>query len=306
VKKKILIIVIAVVAAALTIAFIIHKPSSEAGKRAGKTIASGNPEKEKGAGQAKKSFRKGMGGISVSIKNSSGKTQYLRLKAFSVEGKRSSSFAATFGSGRMQELPPGKYDIEIDTVPALIYKNIEVKEGVETVEDLGAITGALTVKALNSKKKETPLPVKIIRAKSDIAVAVITTNRPAEIMPGIYDIDIETMPKQSKSDVKIESGKETVVDMGVVSGSVTVKAVDENGKEARLNVRIKNAANNVIAASAITGRPVEITPGEYDIEILSSPSQARKGVKVTAGEDTVIDFSIQSTPPRPAAPARKR
>ncbi|MDD5137014.1 MAG: hypothetical protein PHN63_06690, partial [Candidatus Omnitrophica bacterium] len=304
------IIVVAVAAAALAIIFILHRPLS-GGKAAKKAAASVRGESPKTIVPAKKTFQKGMGGLTVSIKNAANKPQYLRIKAFNADGKKTSIFVAAFGAERMKELPAGRYDIELDTVPAQIYKGIEVKEGKETVEDLGPITGSLTVKALNSKKKEASVSVKIINAKSDIMVAVIAANRPAEIVPGVYNADIETLPRQTIKDIRVDGGKETVVDLGVVYGTLTVKALDDNGKEARLGVRIKNPASSAIVASTITNRLFEISPGEYDVEVLSAPVQTKKGVKVNAAEDTTAEFSISAmSQPAPAqripAPAKKR
>ena len=61
----------------------------------------------------------------------------------------------------------------------------------------------------------------------------------------------------------------------------------------------------------LTNRPIEIGPGEYDVEILSSPFQTKKGVKITAGEETSIGILIQSPVPqaaatKAAAPAKKK
>ena len=84
-----------------------------------------------------------------------------------------------------------------------------------------------------------------------------------------------------------------------------VKAADENGKEARVSVRIKSPANNAAVASTVTNRSFEVSPGEYDIEILSTPNQTKKGVKITAGEETSVGIVIQSPPPQ-AAPIKKK
>ena len=302
-KKKIVIIAIVIVVAVLTVVFV-RKPSS-VGKTVKKTAPAAAKAKtrETSAIPAKKTFSKGMGGLTVKIKGSNDKPQSLRIKAFSADSGISSVFSTTFTSDRMQELLPGTYDIEIDTVPAKIYKNINVSEGKETVQDLGVVTGSLEVKALNSKKRDAPISVKIIRPKSNLTVTAVMANRPIEIVPGLYNVDIETLPRQTKNDVKIEGGKETVLDLGVVSGSLMIKAEDENKKEARLSVRIKNPATNTVTASSVTNRALEIGPGEYDVDVLATPVQTKKGVKVSAGEETTLEFTFQAPVP---APARKK
>ena len=304
-SKVVLVTVVAV--AVLAIMFIAR--SSSHGKTAAKIIPVVKGQKQKAAlpaAPAKRIFSKGMGGMTVQVKSSNGKPQYLRIRAFSVEGKNSSVFVTAFGTERMQELIPGTYDIEIETNPAEIYKNINISEGKETVEDLGMITGSLNVKALNSKGKEALLPVKIMRPKSNFMVTTVTANRPSDIVSGVYNLDIQTLPRQIKNGVRIEGGKETVLDLGTVSGSIIAKAVDEKGSEARAGVQIRNSANNEIIFSTITNRPTEIAPGTYDIEIMSMPVQTKKGVKVNAGEEAAVEFSVQAPPQAPAAPSKKR
>ncbi len=240
----------------------------------------------------KKVFQKGMGGLTVKAKNSKGGDIGLRVKAFRSEDRSSSVFVASFSSQKMQELSPGTYDIELDTVPAKIFKNIKVSEGSETVEDLGALTGAINVKALNSKKKAMYVLFKITYPKSNLTIATAAANRPFEIVSGVYDIEIETLPRQVKKEIRVDSGKETTLDLGIVSGALNVKAADDNGKDVRLAVRLRNSGTNTIIASGITNTSIEVAPGTYDIEVMSAPSQMKKEVKIAAGEDTNIEFIV--------------
>ena len=307
-KNKTVISVIAVLAVVLVVIFIKH--SFTHGKATKKTVSAAKAGKSRSEILTKKVFSKGMGGLTVKVKGSNGKSQNLRIRAFNVDSKNSSVFVAAFSTERMQELLPGTYDLEIETIPNKIYKNVSVGKGEETVQDLGAVTGSINIKALNSKKKEAFVIAKIVYPKSNLIVTAVTTNRPVEIVPGVYNIELETLPRQIKNDVKIEGGKDTVLDLGVVSGSVVVKAVGEDGKEAHVNVRIKNPINNTIVVSTVANRAVEIVPGEYEIDILSTPIQTKKGVKIVAGEETALEVSVQNAPQQPAqktpAPAAKR
>lgn len=272
-------------------------------------------KQDKGKGKAaatipeKKVFQKGMGGLTVKARNSKDNAVGLRVKAFRSDDSSSSVFVSAFSSLRMQELFPGTYDIELDTVPAKIFKNIKVSEGKETIEDLGALTGAISVKALNSKKKEIYVLYRAMYPSSNLAVATATTNRPLEIIPGVYNIEIETLPRQVKKDVKVDSGKETTIDLGVVSGGLSVKAADDSGKNVRLAVRLRSSGTNTIVASGLTNTSIEVSPGTYDIEVMSVPSQMKKEVKIAAGEDTNVEF-IVNPPSAPSvkapAPAKKK
>lgn len=266
-----------------------------------------NTPKAAPAASVAKTFSKGMGGLTVKVKNSTNKPQYIKTKAFMVESGNSSVFVTAFGTERMQILPAGTYDIEIDTIPVKIYKNISVSNGRETVKDLGTISGSINVKALNSKKKGASVLSKVLCAKTGLVVTTLPANRPTEIMPGVYDVEIDTLPRQVKKDIKVSAGQETVIDLGIVSGSLLVKAIDANGKEARLNVRIKNPSNNQFVTSSFTNKAIEVGPGAYDVEVLSSPAQVKNEVKINPGEETIVEIAVQAQSlPEPAVAAKKK
>jgi hypothetical protein len=133
-----------------------------------------------------------------------------------------------------------------------------------------------------------------------MAVTSAMTNRPVEVLSGSYDVEIGITPKIVESNVRVESGKNAVLDLGAVTGAVIVKAADENKKEARYGVRIRKAANNELAVSGITNRPIELFQGTYNIEIASVPVQVKKDVKVNAGEEVSVEFLVQA----PAIPVK--
>ncbi len=251
----------------------------------------------------KKTFSKGMGGLTVKLVSYNNKEMSARIKAFKSDDSKSSTYVTSFMSNRMQELFPGTYDIEIETTPTRIYKNIKVSKERENVEDLGCITGSVIVKALNSKKRDAAYPVRILYSKSAIVVAAGTTNRPIEIAPGTYDVEVGTIPSQAKRDTKVDKGKETILDLGT-TGNLIIKTVDENKKEVRSNVRIKKAENNELVTSTTANRSLEILAGTYNIEILSTPPQAKKDVKVGSGEEVSEEFLVQAPPAPVTAPVK--
>lgn len=257
---------------------------------------------------AKKAITKGKGALTVKILDSKGKEMPLRIRAFKVIDSKSSVYTASFGANRIQELSPGNYDIEIDTIPQKIYKGVNVSEGRDGAQDLGHITGAVNVKVMNSKGRDASYPVKILYQKSEEVAATVVTNRPVEILPGVYDIDIATLPRQLKSGVRITAGKEELIDLGNIIGSILVRAVDENKKEVRAGVRFLKAETNEVVTTALANRPMEIAQGTYDIEISSMPKQTKKGVKVIAGSETNVEFTVEAAraPTPPPAPVKAK
>ena len=246
---------------------------------------------------AKKVISKDRGGLTIKILDSKNKDMAITVRAFKSADSKSSVFEASFVSSRMAELVPGTYDIEINTVPQKIYKNISVSEGKENIEDLGNVTGSLNVKALNSKKKNAAYPINILYPKSNVRTATTSTNRSFEIVAGTYDLEIGTLPKQARKDVKIEAGKEIVVDLGAPCGALVVKTIDENKKEARAIVKIIKSETGEAVTSSSTGRTMELLAGTYDVEMLSGQKQVKKGIKVNAGEETGVEFTVLATTP---------
>ncbi|MDP3804223.1 MAG: hypothetical protein Q8Q87_01580 [Candidatus Omnitrophota bacterium] len=295
-KKLIIGLVIAVVI--LGIIFI-KNPNTLKGP-AKKAALPVKAEQAKAKAAVKKTFSKEMGGLTVKIADINKKDMYLGLSAYRSTDRRSSVHAATFSSNRMQELLPGDYDIQIQTIPPMLYKGITVSKDKETIEELGALTGAVNVKLFNSKKKDAYIPVKILAQKSGMTVASGATNRPIQVLSGMYDVEIGVMPRQLKKDMKVEAGKVALVDLGYSMGAVIIKAADENNKEVRLSARIKKADTGEVAASIVTNRPVEILKGTYIVELLSAPVQTKKDVVIEAGSEAIVEFIVQA----PLAPAK--
>jgi hypothetical protein len=255
----------------------------------------------------KKVISKGRGALTVRIVNSKNMEIPMRIKAFKVIDGRSSVYAASSVGGRMQELTPGTYDLEVDSVPQKIFKNIKVVEGKESIEDLGCVTGSITVRTTNAKKAIAYYPLRILYSNTSDMVTAYMTNKTMEIVPGVYDIEIGTSPRLYKKDVKVGSGKGVIIDMGCVVGSLIVKTVDENGKNVRTNVRIMRADTNEIVSSAASNKPIDLGKGTYNIEVLSNPKQSRKAVKVNLGEESTADFVVGApiVPQKSAKPAAK-
>lgn len=304
-NKKLIIGIVAIIAFIGLIVVTKAVFSKGKGKKAAVTAA--QAKKALGKVPAKKMISKGKGALTVKILNSKKVEVPVRLKAFKALDRNSSVYMASFVAGRVQELAPGEYDIEIDLVPQRIYKGIRVSEGKETVEDLGCLTGALYIKTANSKKAIAPYPIKVLYSKSGEMVMAFMTNKSMDVAPGIYDIEIGTSPRMYKNNVKVEAGKENIMDLGCVTGALTVKTTDEEGKDVRQNVRFMKAGTGELVSSSMSNKPVELAAGKYDIDVLSNPKQSKKDASVNSGEESVVEFTVKVpiVPQKaPAAPKR--
>ena len=109
-----------------------------------------------------------------------------------------------------------------------------------------------------------------------------------------------------ESAVTIEAGNEKVLDLGVITGAISVKVVDENKVEIKgvhQSLQIKKADTNELLSSTRANKPVEIRAGTYTVEIGTVPPQINKDVKVNPGAEVVLEVVIQ-TPPPPQAKAQ--
>lgn len=300
-KDKKLIIGIIVIAALAAGFVLIMKSSGSKSKAALKPVTAGKVQKGKVPPPAVKTFSKDMGGLTVKVLGSKAKSIPVRVAAYKAADSNSSLFVVIFASDKMQELPPGAYDIVIDTTPTKIYKNIKISKGKETVENLGQVTGLLNVKAQNARKKDAFYPVRVTYPGTNMTIANTTASRPIEVVGGSYDVEIVSMPRQTRKGVNIEPGKETVIDLGCTTGMLTVKAVDVNNNGLRYGVSVIKPDNNEIIISDRTNRPIEVPQGTYKVGIASSPPQNKANVVIKSGEETSVEFKIET--PVPAASA---
>ncbi len=289
-NKKLIMAVVVIIALIGSIIVIKGVLSSKKGKKTAPAASTkGLPGKKV---IAKKAISKGKGGLTVKIFNYKNAEIPMRAKIFRAVNADSSVYASSTVGGRMTELIPGTYDIEVDTVPQKIFKNVKVNEGKETIKDLGCVTGALIVKTINSKKAPAYFPLRVLYGKTNDMVTAFMTNKSLEIIPGTYDIEIGTSPRQYKKDVRVEGGKESIVDLGCLTGTLIVKTTDENKKDVRCNVKILKADTNEIVSSSNSNKPVELGKGKYNIEVMSSPRQSKKDIAVNTAEEGIVEFTV--------------
>lgn len=245
---------------------------------------------------AKKIISKGKGALKVNILNSKNAEIPMKVRMFRANSSTSSIYAASTVGGRTQELLPGTYDLEVDTAPQKIFKNIRINEGKETVANLGCVTGSLLIKALNAKKSPAYYPLRILYSRTNDMVTTFMTNKPLEIVPGVYDIEIGVLPRQHRKDVRVNAGKESVIDLGCLTGTLMVKVTGADKKEARYTIRVITADTNEIISSGRSNKPIELGAGRYNIEVLSYPRQSKKDVVINAGEESAVEFTVNTAP----------
>lgn len=116
------------------------------------------------------------------------------------------------------ELPPGIYDIQYYNGTALNrttkYK-VEIKVGQETRIEFEQ-AGRILVKALDQNGAEVDLSVQATPNREDFQGLIFSTNKPQELIPGLYDLNGYNGPLGFKRQgIEIKSGQETLVEVTI-------------------------------------------------------------------------------------------
>lgn len=153
--------------------------------------------------------------------------------------------------------------------------------------------GGLTVKVVNYRKAPASLTVRAFRSvdsRSSVLQAAFPANSMQELLPGTYDIELNSTPQRIFKGIRVSEGRETVEDLGCLTGSLNVKALNPDNKAASYPVRVFRAGTRISAGVSATNRIMEMSPGLYDIEIGIVPMLVKKNVRVGAGTESVVDI----------------
>jgi len=68
------------------------------------------------------------------------------------------------------------------------------------------------VKTADENKKDIRSSIRITRSDTNEMVGPVSSNKSIELGKGVYNIEVLSVPKQTKKDVKIDLGEESVVE----------------------------------------------------------------------------------------------
>jgi protocatechuate 3,4-dioxygenase beta subunit len=234
-------------------------------------------------------------------------------------GKRRYTQTDINGDYKIEGLTNGLYNISLNSdfffseYASFTKENIEVREGEETVVNFvlkkaGSIVGQVTMP--NGKGVEgVKIWVYVSTRYDDPSVTYTDANGNYKIKlnkAGFYKVETELpsgleFVNQIKNNIKIEDGKETVVNFVLQeAGSIVGRVTDPSG----------NPVSYVIVKAKLLGggekRSVEtnsngnykikgLSPGIYKIEVTPTvlAYQTKTGIKVSPGEEVVVNFELQ-------------
>jgi Ca-activated chloride channel family protein len=114
--------------------------------------------------------------------------------------------------------PKIKYDLKVNTVPAVELKNISIKPHTHNIIQVSAGQGQLKVTSLKSPSG-TKIETRILQNNGSPTLNVQQLNDVQRYLVGSYQLEILTLPRTYK-DIKIDQSKVTAIDI-VAAGQLT-------------------------------------------------------------------------------------
>jgi Ca-activated chloride channel family protein len=117
--------------------------------------------------------------------------------------------------------PKIKYDLKVNTLPAVELKNISIKPHTHNIIQVSAGQGQLKVTSLKSPSG-TKIETRILQNNASPTLNVQQLNDVQRYLVGSYQLEILTLPRTYK-DIKIDQSKVTAIDI-VAAGQLTYTA----------------------------------------------------------------------------------
>jgi hypothetical protein len=167
-------------------------------------------------------------------------------------------------------VPPGTYDLTIDTLPGILYRGLAMPEGSTTVVRL--ILGAL--RALDPEDEQTV--TRIIDAVTEEDMGSYGHEGPVVLAPGAYRVGVNN---STSVPLAVEAGQMTDVGLG------EIKVLTHEGEEINADIYDQNSG---VRLGSYGGRePALFVPGTYHVRKNNSASDP---VVVEPGQVTEVQL----------------
>jgi len=212
---------------------------------------------------------------------------------------------------RTGELPPGIYDVKVEVGPDVWYEGVEIVSGEEMVLDLPEL-GRLIVQGKDSEG--VPLNgygYSVYEQKnSDKEIAAGDVNVAKDLVPGVYDIRIDSDQDVWLRGIEIVAGSVKSIDVPPFHAK-SKKSDGSPGSagQGRIQIVGKNAIGDPLesyfafyvytpgdkeksVAEESVSKPVDLPPGVYDVRVGLRPDVWFKSIEVTAGQSSQIELPL--------------
>lgn len=186
---------------------------------------------------------------------------------------------------------PGQWLARVETTPAWAPPEpFEAVEGeVRTIASPGLGWLRIDLVGADDRPLDAILPVRDLEGR---VVMSLRTGRKVQAIAGRYSVSLPT-PRERSVEVEVIEGAATVYALGDY-GSLTIEALGTGERPLDLRVLVRDPeADGRLLTSGRTGRPIDLSAGIYDVEVLSTPSYTIHGLEVRPGlaaRETVTRF----------------
>jgi hypothetical protein len=199
-------------------------------------------------------------------------------------------------------LPPGRWSVSVATQPPLVAQ-AELRPGGESVVNLPRL-GAVQVLLKGSggePARETWRAHVVGGGEAGLVVGV--TNTPTLTPAAELEVELPAWPGRTFR-VTVAEGETVEHGLGSMA-SLTVGILGADGTPRRLKYALRDSASGLPVVSGVTGVPIDVLPGTYDLDLWSSPHFVITGVEVPELRATTLDLgALGGVRVRSRTPAR--
>jgi hypothetical protein len=156
---------------------------------------------------------------------------------------------------------PGTFDILIGTAPRVIYPRVTLGE--DTTVTVKVAAGAVRVELTDMENKRPSVPVELFDSRSESSQRTFFTWHNQVVLPGTYDLVVNSNPVTTIRGVIVETGKLTTVPVG--TGRARIELLGVGGNRLRVLVELRDPKTHQLARNISTWEDYEIPSGSYEM-----------------------------------------
>lgn len=184
-------------------------------------------------------------------------------------------------------VPPGTYDLVVGTAPRTIYRGVTLGDHTQAV--LRVRTGAMRVELVGPTGTRLDAPVDLFVHKTPTPVRSFPTWYNQPVLPGRYDIVVNSAPRVVKNGVEVSAGRPTVLQLGHARLRVEVAAPSGTLPDATVELRDPETGEVLRAISSASDQVV--AAGTYDLALRGAPGFPLRGLQIRPGEMKTVRVS---------------
>jgi hypothetical protein len=174
------------------------------------------------------------------------------------------AYADTMQVGEARTVPAGRYRLRVETMPVYVSDEVAVGYGETTTVELPPV-GTLRFEIEGAGGSIAGIPAHVSEPLTRETYGVVLSGERRLVMPGVFRLELETVPPQAIEEVAVLPGQETVVERRGISRIVVVPPA--RGATYRLEIR-RNPGDRPLAEVTGPAPSVAAWPGSYHARVV--------------------------------------